>query len=85
MTRCARALNKGAQVNTIAPATFVSNLTVRGLSLRTRKSLQLQTVFPPRFGKAEEFAETVRWMVECSYANGETVRLTGGTRLAGKL
>jgi len=27
----------------------------------------------------------VRWLIECGYMNGETVRLSGGTRLPGRL
>jgi 3-hydroxyacyl-CoA dehydrogenase/3-hydroxy-2-methylbutyryl-CoA dehydrogenase len=38
-----------------------------------------------RFGHADEFAQTVKWIIECAYVNGETIRLTGGARLPGRL
>jgi 3-hydroxyacyl-CoA dehydrogenase / 3-hydroxy-2-methylbutyryl-CoA dehydrogenase len=52
---------------------------------KTRRSLERELVFPRRFGKGEEFAETVRWVLECGYVNGETVRLSGAGRLPWKL
>lgn len=52
---------------------------------KTRVSLMRELGFPKRFGSAKEFAQTVRWMIDCAYVNGETVRLSGGSRLPGKL
>jgi len=74
----------GIRVNTIAPGTFESAMTAR-MPEKTRASLDKEVVFPRRFGRAEEFAETVRWMIECGYMNGETVRLSGAGRLPGRL
>ncbi|KAF8519671.1 short chain type dehydrogenase [Gautieria morchelliformis] len=74
----------GIRVNTIAPGSFESNMTAR-MPDKTRQSLERELVFPRRFGKGEEFAETVRWVLECGYVNGETVRLSGAGRLPWRL
>jgi 3-hydroxyacyl-CoA dehydrogenase/3-hydroxy-2-methylbutyryl-CoA dehydrogenase len=73
------------RVVTIAPGVFASAMTSR-FSNRTRMNLENEgTVFPVRFGRPEEFAQTVKWVLECPYVNGETVRLSGAGRLPGKL
>jgi 3-hydroxyacyl-CoA dehydrogenase / 3-hydroxy-2-methylbutyryl-CoA dehydrogenase len=75
----------GVRVVTIAPGVFESSMTAR-MPPKTIKNLQTQgIVFPQRFGKAGEFAKTVKWILECAYVNGETIRLSGGGRLPGKL
>jgi len=74
----------GVRVNAIAPAAFTSAMSDL-LPKKARASLERELSFPRRFGKAEEFAQTVRWLIECGYMNGETVRLSGGTRLPGRL
>ncbi|KDQ50133.1 hypothetical protein JAAARDRAFT_42314 [Jaapia argillacea MUCL 33604] len=74
----------GIRVVTIAPGVFASSMTDK-FPPKTRGSLERELVFPKRFGKAEEFAQTVKWAIECSYVNGETVRLSGAGRLPGKM
>jgi len=74
----------GVRVNTVAPGIFASSMTDR-MPARARASLERELVFPPRFGQAVEFAQTVRWLVECAYMNGETVRLSGASRLPGRM
>ncbi|KAI5121872.1 hypothetical protein M0805_001080 [Coniferiporia weirii] len=74
----------GVRVNAVAPGAFASAMTDR-MPEKTRLSLHRELVFPRRFGNAGEFAQTVRWMIECVYVNGETVRLSGGSRLPGRL
>ena len=72
------------QVATIAPGAFATQMSAR-MPDKTRRSLEREAVFPPRFGRAEEFAATVRWVLECGYVNGETVRLSGAARLPARL
>ncbi|KAJ7066801.1 3-hydroxy-acyl-CoA-dehydrogenase [Mycena belliarum] len=73
------------RVVTIAPGVFASNMTDM-MSARTRRSLENEGIaYPRRFGQPHEFAQTVRWIIECPYVNGETIRLSGGGRLPGKL
>ena len=74
----------GIRVNSIAPGAFASAMTDR-MPEKTRRSLLSEFLFPRRFGAAEEFAETVKWLIELPYMNGETVRLSGGSRLPGRL
>ncbi|KAG7444482.1 3-hydroxyacyl-CoA dehydrogenase [Guyanagaster necrorhizus] len=75
----------GIRVVTIAPGVFESSMT-KSMPERTRKNLKDSgLVFPRRFGLVDEFAKTVRWVLECAYVNGETIRLSGAGRLPGKL
>jgi 3-hydroxyacyl-CoA dehydrogenase/3-hydroxy-2-methylbutyryl-CoA dehydrogenase len=69
----------------IAPGTFSTSMIDKATE-KTRRSLQRDgIVYPPRFGEPEEFAQTVRWVLECPYVNGETIRLSGAGRLPAKL
>jgi 3-hydroxyacyl-CoA dehydrogenase / 3-hydroxy-2-methylbutyryl-CoA dehydrogenase len=73
------------RVVTIAPGIFDSSMTAN-FPVKTRKSLENESIFDPkRFGQPEEFARTVRWILDCPYVNGETIRLSGAGRLPGKL
>lgn len=42
-------------------------------------------LFPKRYGAPTEFAGTVRFILEVPYINGETYKLTGGTRVPAML
>ncbi|RDB23573.1 hypothetical protein Hypma_008908 [Hypsizygus marmoreus] len=73
------------RVVTIAPGVFDSSMTAN-FPQKTRKSLESDgIVYPHRFGQPVEFAKTVRWILDCAYVNGETVRLSGAGRLPAKL
>ncbi|KAF8074602.1 3-hydroxy-acyl-CoA-dehydrogenase [Lyophyllum atratum] len=73
------------RVVTIAPGVFASNMTAN-FPERARKSLENEgVVYPQRFGQPPEFARTVRWILDCAYINGETIRLSGAGRLPAKL
>jgi len=73
------------RVVTIAPGVFDSSMTAN-FPVKTRKRLENESiVYPKRFGQPEEFARTVRWILDCPYVNGETIRLSGAGRLPGKL
>ncbi|EPQ56540.1 NAD P-binding protein [Gloeophyllum trabeum ATCC 11539] len=74
----------GIRVVSIAPGAFESSMT-KNFPEKTRKSLTRDLPFPSRFGKPEEFAQTVQWIIECPYVNGETVRLSAAGRMPGKL
>ena len=49
-----------------------------------RKSLADQIPFPPRLGKAEEFAQLVQSIIENSYLNGTVIRLDAAVRMQPK-
>jgi 3-hydroxyacyl-CoA dehydrogenase / 3-hydroxy-2-methylbutyryl-CoA dehydrogenase len=73
------------RVVTIAPSVFETAMTAP-FPDKTRNSIVRDGLaYPRRFGRPEEFAKTVIWVLECPYVNGETVRLSGATRLPGKL
>ncbi|KAF9564234.1 3-hydroxy-acyl-CoA-dehydrogenase [Agrocybe pediades] len=73
------------RVATIAPGVFDSSMTAN-FPAKTRRSLENEgIVYPRRFGQPYEFAKTVMWILDCPYVNGETIRLSGGGRLPGKL
>jgi NAD(P)-dependent dehydrogenase (short-subunit alcohol dehydrogenase family) len=57
---------------------------VDGMSEEVQKSLSASIPFPARLGRPEEFAETVAFIVQNRYLNGETIRLDGAIRLAPK-
>jgi len=82
----ARDLSRHAiRVVTIAPGVFDSSMTVN-FPAKTRRSLENDgIIFPRRFGQPNEFARTVRYILDCAYVNGETIRLSGAGRLPGKL
>ncbi|KIK62014.1 hypothetical protein GYMLUDRAFT_73014 [Collybiopsis luxurians FD-317 M1] len=71
----------GVRVVSLAPGPFKTPMTgqfSRQLTERLEKEVVL---FPKRYGVPEEFASTVKWVLECPYVNGETYKLTGGTRV----
>ncbi|KAG8833666.1 telomere binding protein [Serendipita sp. 399] len=74
----------GVRVNTIAPSLIISPMT-NNMSEKVKNSLQREIVFPKRFGEPEEFAHTARFLIESTYMNGETVRLSAGGRMPGRL
>jgi NAD(P)-dependent dehydrogenase (short-subunit alcohol dehydrogenase family) len=77
----ARDLGKrGIRVNTIAPGVFETPL-LASAPAEVREPLIAITLFPKRLGEPDEFADTVRYLVNCSYMNGETIRLDAGIRM----
>ena len=75
----------GIRVVTIAPGTFVTPLVTNVLTKKVQESVSRELLFPKRMGEPHEFAQTVKWILECPYVNGETIRLSGGSRVPGKL
>ena len=80
----ARELSRfGIRVMTVAPGIFWTPM-VDGMSEEVQKSLGASIPFPARLGKPEEFADTVAFILQNRYLNGETIRLDGAVRLAPK-
>lgn len=74
----------GIRVVTIAPGVFVTPM-MMSMNKKVQESLTRELVFPRRMGEPREFAQTVKWILECPYVNGETIRLSGGSRVPAKM
>lgn len=75
----------GVRVVTIAPGPFVTPMTGMWTSKVASGMTKNGLLFPRRYGEPHEFATTVRWILECRYINGETIKMTGGGRLPARL
>ena len=71
---------RGVRVVTIAPGIFETPL-LAGAPDEVKDPLIAITQFPKRLGDPKEFAEEVAHIVNCSYLNGETIRLDAGIRM----
>jgi len=74
----------GIRVVTVAPGAFITPMS-NVMTKKVKESISRDLLFPRRMGEPHEFAQTVKWVLECPYVNGETIRLSGGSRLPGKL
>lgn len=68
------------RVNTVAPGIFLTPL-LQGLPQEVQESLAGQIPHPSRLGDPAEFADTVRFLIENDYMNGEVIRLDGAIRM----
>ena len=68
------------RVMAIAPGLFLTPM-LESLGQEMMDTLAADVVFPRRLGDPQEFARTVRFIIEMAYLNGETIRLDGGLRL----
>ena len=73
----------GVRVMTIAPGVFHTPM-VDGMPEQVYQSLCAQVPYPSRLGKPEEYADTVGFILQNRYLNGETIRVDGAIRLAPK-
>lgn len=73
----------GIRVMTIAPGIFWTPM-VDSMPEAVQESLSASIPFPSRLGKPEEYAQTVAFILQNRYLNGETIRLDGSVRLAAK-
>ncbi|MGH8172679.1 MAG: SDR family oxidoreductase [Rhodanobacteraceae bacterium] len=73
----------GVRVVTIAPGVFHTPM-VDGMPEQVYQSLCAQVPYPSRLGKPEEYADTVAFILQNRYVNGETIRIDGAIRLAPK-
>ncbi|MBC8240129.1 MAG: SDR family NAD(P)-dependent oxidoreductase [Reyranella sp.] len=71
----------GIRVNSIAPGLFETGM-AEGVPEPAREAMQRMTIFPPRFGKPDEFASMVVEICRNPAVNGADVRLDGAVRLA---
>jgi NAD(P)-dependent dehydrogenase (short-subunit alcohol dehydrogenase family) len=73
----------GIRVVTIAPGVFETAM-MAGMPQPAQEALAAQVPFPPRLGRASEFADLAQQIVENTMLNGTTIRLDGALRLSPK-
>lgn len=71
---------EGIRVMAIAPGTFLTPM-LQGLPSEITDALAKEVTFPKRLGDPAEYAALARFIVECDYLNGETIRLDGALRM----
>ena len=71
---------QGIRAVAIAPGIFRTPM-LEGLGQEVMDGLAKDVVFPPRLGEPAEFAALARFIVECDYLNGTTIRLDGALRM----
>jgi NAD(P)-dependent dehydrogenase (short-subunit alcohol dehydrogenase family) len=73
----------GIRVMTIAPGIFETPM-LMGMPQEVQDALGKMVPFPPRLGKAAEYAQLVRQIAENEMLNGEVIRLDGAIRMQPK-
>jgi NAD(P)-dependent dehydrogenase (short-subunit alcohol dehydrogenase family) len=73
----------GIRVVTIAPGVFETAM-MAGMTPDMQKALSAAVPFPPRLGRAGEYADLAHHIVENVMLNGTTIRLDGALRLSAK-
>jgi len=74
-------MKEGIRVNTILPGIFETPL-MNAAPPQVKEALAASVPFPKRLGNPDEYARLAMTMIECSYFNGEDVRLDGAIRMA---
>jgi len=72
------------RIVTIAPGVFVTPMII-SMNKKVQESLTCELLFPRCIGELCKFAQMVKWILECPYINGETIRLSGGSRVPAKI
>ncbi|MGE5649825.1 3-hydroxyacyl-CoA dehydrogenase [Noviherbaspirillum sp. UKPF54] len=73
----------GIRVMTIAPGIFETPMLL-GMPQEVQDALGRMVPFPPRLGKAAEYAHLAKSIIENVMLNGETIRLDGAIRMQPK-
>ncbi len=73
----------GIRVMTIAPGIFETPMLL-GMPQEVQDALGQMVPFPPRLGKAHEYAQLAKSIIENCMLNGETIRLDGAIRMQPK-
>lgn len=70
----------GIRVMAIAPGIFRTPM-LEGLGQEVMDGLAADVIYPARLGDPAEFAALTRFIIECDYLNGTTIRLDGALRM----
>ena len=73
----------GIRVVTMAPGVFEKAM-MAGMTPDMQKALSAAVPFPPRLGRAGEYADLAQHIVENVMLNGTPIRLDGALRLSAK-
>ena len=73
----------GIRVMTIAPGIFETPMLL-AMPPEVQQALGQMVPFPPRLGRAAEYAQLARAIIENVMLNGETIRLDGAIRMQPK-
>ncbi|SEP55405.1 SDR family NAD(P)-dependent oxidoreductase [Thalassovita taeanensis] len=71
---------EGIRVMAIAPGIFLTPM-LMGLPEEVRAELAQDVTNPKRLGDPSEYAALAKFICECGYLNGETIRLDGALRM----
>jgi NAD(P)-dependent dehydrogenase (short-subunit alcohol dehydrogenase family) len=71
---------EGIRVMAIAPGIFLTPM-LMGLPEEVQKQLATDVTCPQRLGDPNEYASLVKFIIECGYLNGETIRIDGALRM----
>ena len=75
--------SRGIRVAAIAPGVFDTAM-MQAAPDQVRQALEAQAIFPPRLGRAEEFAMFALHIIENPMINGAVLRLDGAMRMPPK-
>jgi len=70
----------GVRVMAIAPGIFMTPM-LAGLGEDIKAGLAASVTCPKRLGDPAEYARLAKFIVECGYLNGETIRIDGALRM----
>lgn len=70
----------GIRVMAIAPGIFMTPM-LAGLPQEAQDSLAASVTNPKRLGDPSEYGRLAKFIVECGYLNGETIRIDGALRM----
>ena len=71
----------GVRVMTIAPGVIETPMMAE-MPEKVQKSLASAVPFPPRLGRASEYAKLVEHIIQNGYLNGSVIRLDGALRMS---
>jgi NAD(P)-dependent dehydrogenase (short-subunit alcohol dehydrogenase family) len=75
----------GIRVVTIAPGLFATPLSSLAPAKQREQIVEYGMAFPKRLGSPKEFAMTVKYILDCSYLNGEVIRISASENVPIKM